>query len=185
MNRLFIAIPLPQEVRRTLASLARSLPHSQAVAEEQIHLTLRFLGEVDGARQLDIAGCLGDIRLPSFSLCLKGVGIFPPRGMPRVVWAGVTPWEELLTLRATLEKELFAVGIAREKSRFTPHITLARLKNPLHRHLQQFLAGYAFLASEPFVVANFCLYHSRLTERGAKHQQLQTYPLADLPPAEP
>lgn len=180
MNRLFIAISLPCLLQQGLAGLGRGLPRSTPVAAEQLHLTLRFIGEVEGGRQLAITGCLADIRHSPFSLQLQGVGCFPPRGEPRVAWVGITPWEPLLSLRAAIDKELAAIGIAREKSRFVPHITIARLKGTPQRHLQQFLAGHAFLNSEPFPVNQFSLYQSRLTAKGAKHEEKETYPLVGL-----
>jgi 2'-5' RNA ligase len=120
---------------------------------------------------------LEEISRPPFSLRLKGVGTFPPRGIPRVLYAGVDPHDSLLALRQAIDRKLADVAIPRDKQKYTPHLTLARLKNcPLER-LRQFLAGNALLVTPDFPVEGFTLYGSRLTRDGAIHTPLHTYPL--------
>ncbi len=178
MNRLFIAISPPDDLRRDIAELARTVPGGRPVPMEQLHLTLKFLGDVEGGRQLDIEEALGLVSRPPFALSLCGVGVFPPRGMPRVVWAGIDPVEELTALRRNIEKVLMDVGIPREKQKFAPHLTLARLNAPSLGRLQSFLAGNSLLRSPSFAVDEFTLYASRLTPRGAIHSEVAVYPLA-------
>ncbi len=175
--RVFIAVDIPETTRRELAGLGGTLPNSRAVPEEQLHLTLRFLGEVEGGRLLDIQGVLEEISRPPFPLRLKGVGTFPPRGIPRILYAGIDPPAPLFTLRQVIDRKLADIAIPRDKQRYTPHLTLARLKNcPLGR-LQQFLAGNALLVTPDFQVEAFTLYGSHLTRDGAIHTPLRTYPL--------
>ncbi|HSL39198.1 MAG TPA: RNA 2',3'-cyclic phosphodiesterase, partial [Desulforhopalus sp.] len=172
------AIDPPAEIRQLLAGMGGSLPRSRPVPAEQLHLTLRFIGEVEGGLAQDIAARLSDIRHPALALCLRGVGTFSFRGEPSVLWAGVEPRVGLFSLRAAVEKELSDLGLRREKGRFSPHFTLARLKNCPARHLHPFLAGNALLRSEPFAVNSFQLYRSQLTTQGAQHQLLHSYPLS-------
>ena len=177
MIRLFVAIDPPMETRQLLAGMGGSLPRSRPVPPEQLHLTLRFIGEVEGGLSQDIAARLSDIRHPALALRLQGVGTFSFRGEPTVLWAGVEPREGLFSLRAAVEKQLAALGLRREKGQFSPHVTLARLKNCPARHLHPFLAGNALLHSEPFAVNIFQLYRSQLTNQGAKHHLLHSYQL--------
>ncbi|MBU1564168.1 MAG: RNA 2',3'-cyclic phosphodiesterase [Proteobacteria bacterium] len=177
MIRLFIAIAIPESIKKELAGLGRSIPEARPVPVEQMHLTLKFFGEVEGSRLLDIKGALSEISRPQFTLCLHGVGTFPPRGTPRVLWAGVQQADNLLALRQAIEKKLVEINIPREKQKYSPHLTLARLNNSPLQHLQQFLAGNAFLRSPEFSVAAFNLYKSQLTRNGAIHSLIETYAL--------
>lgn len=177
MIRVFIAIDLVESIRRDIAGLGRSLPDSRPVPSEQLHLTLKFIGEVEGSSLLDIKDALQDIIRPAFSICLKGVGTFPPRGIPRILWAGVEPHENLVNLRNAIERKLVEIDIPRERQKFSPHLTLARLKNCPITRLQEFLAGNALLRTAEFPVEHFHLYKSQLTKSGAIHTILQSYPL--------
>lgn len=177
MTRLFIAVTIPAAITAGITGLGRSIPGARPVAVEQMHLTLKFIGDVEGGKVLDIRGALSEISRPQFTTGLRGVGTFPPRGAPRVLWAGVAPQDELLALRQVIEKKLAEIGIPREKQKYSPHLTLARLNNPPLRHIQQFLAGNALLQSPPFTVTSFTLYKSQLTSKGAIHTAIETYVL--------
>lgn len=178
MIRLFIAIDIPDTIRREVAGMGRTIPKARVVREEQLHLTLKFIGEVESSRLLDIDEVLAEIFFPRFSLSLKGVGTFPPRGKPRVLWAGVEKTEQAVALRNSIERELAAAGIPREGKKYRPHLTLARLRNCPVRELQQFLAGNAFFHSSEFEVDSFQLYSSILTQRGARHRVERSYQLS-------
>ena len=169
MIRLFVAIDIPEAIRMEVEGMGRSIPQARLVPTDQLHLTLKFIGEVEGSRFLDIQDALKEIIVPKFSLSLKGVGTFPPRGIPRVLWAGVEPVEQTVALRNAIERTLAVINIARDKKKFTPHLTLARLRNGPIRHLQQFLAGNAFFQTPEFPVESFHLYSSKLTGKGALH----------------
>lgn len=177
MIRLFLAIDIPDSIKTEIAGLGRSIPQARPVPVEQLHLTLKFIGEVEGSRLLDIQGALTEISRPQFMLSLQGVGTFPPRGTPRVLWAGVHPVDQLLALRRAIENSLAAVDIPREKQKYSPHLTLSRLNNSPLRHLQQFLAGNALLQTRPFTVTAFSLYKSQLTRNGALHTVIEDYHL--------
>lgn len=177
MIRLFVAIDIPEIIQREVQGMGGSIPKARSVPADQLHLTLKFIGEVEGSTFLDICEALTEIVLPKFSLRFKGVGVFPPRGMPRILWSGVEPVAGVITLRNAIERTLAAIKIPREKRKYTPHLTLARLNNsPIH-HLQKFLAGNAFFQTAEFPVENFHLYKSRLTPKGALHTLETSYQL--------
>jgi len=177
MIRLFIAIDLPEAVRLEVEGMGRSIANASPVSAEQLHLTLKFIGEVEGSRLLDIRDALTEVFIPKFSIALKGVGTFPPRGIPRILWVGVENGEHILPLRNSIEKTLAVINIPRDKKKYIPHLTIARLKNCPIRQLQQFLAGNAFFQTAEFPVESFHLYSSRLTQKGAQHTLERSYPL--------
>jgi 2'-5' RNA ligase len=178
MIRLFTAIDLPSPLRLMLQAMGQGIPGARPVAQDQIHLSLRFIGEVDGGMARDIVGALSEIRSPSFSLSIRGVGHFPPRGTPRVLWAGVSESPELSLLQSRIERRLVACGLPHDTRKFYPHVTIARLKNsPVHR-IGAFLAGNSLFQSEEFPVESFVLYSSRLLKSGAEHIAEASWPLA-------
>ncbi len=127
-KRLFVAIDPPQQIRDHLALLCCGLPGARWTPPEQFHLTLSFIGEVDGSTFLDIREALAEISVPQFSLQLQGVGFFPPRGQPRVIWAGIEKSEPLHLLQRKITTRLFQRGLEPDNRKFSPHITLARLQ---------------------------------------------------------
>jgi len=177
MIRLFIAIDIPEVIKMHVQGMGRSIKNGRPVPDDQLHLTLKFIGEVESSRLLDIHESLGVISHPRFSISLKGVGTFPPRGTPRVLWAGITPVENVTRLRRTIENKLAEISIPKEGKKYSPHITLARLRNSPIKQLQQFLAGNAFLETPEFEVENFSLYSSQLTSKGAIHRLESSYSL--------
>jgi len=177
--RLFVAIDLPESVKERLALLCCGLPGARWVDPDQIHLTLRFIGEVDGGLFRDIRDVLAATEGECFSLQLSGIGFFPPRGKPRVIWAGLQKNESLLKLRNRMESQLVDLGLEPEGRKFSPHITLARLKNTPTIRIVHFLEAHSHFRSDPFFVENFHLYSSILGRKGAVHRIEVSYPLAE------
>jgi len=177
VTRLFIAIDIPETIKKHVAGMGGSIPGAYPVVPEQLHLTIKFIGEVDGGKLLDIRETLTEVPFRPFTLFLKGVGTFPPRGTPRVLWLGIEPQGDLCLLRTTVEKQLLSINVQKDKRKYTPHLTIARLKNSPIKRLHQFLAGNSFLQSPEFSVDRFSLYSSRLTPKGAVHIALRTYRL--------
>jgi 2'-5' RNA ligase len=179
MPRLFIAVDLPAETKNNLESISYGIPGAKWIDPQQIHLTVRFIGEVDGTTFLDIKTALEQVSLKPFSLALKGVGHFPPRGKPRVLWVGIEQSQPLQSLKGRIDKILATVGLQPEGRKFSAHITLARLKNsPIHM-VANFLAGNGLFSQEPFEIKDFKLYSSTLTPKGAIHKVEKVYPLTD------
>lgn len=178
MHRLFVAIDFPDEIRGQLGGLCLGLPGARWVSEDQLHLTLRFIGEVDGDVFRSIKEALRAVTAPPFSITLRGLGCFPPRGRPRVLWVGVGRSEQLVQLRNRVEAALTRVGLEAEGRKFSPHITLARFREDLHlTRLGNYLAGNNLFSTPPVEIGAFALYSSFLTGKGAIHQLEATYPL--------
>ncbi len=174
-KRLFVAIDPPEDIRVQLAGLCCGLPEARWTPSEQLHLTLCFIGEMEGATFLDIREALSAISFAPFSLRLQGVGFFPPRGQPRVVWAGVEKSEPLLGLQRKITTRLFQLGLELENRKFSPHITLARLQQTAPAKVGKYLEINGLFAGGPFTVDRFSLYSSILGRKGASHLVEQIY----------
>ena len=176
-KRLFVAIDPPDTVREQLAGICCGLPDARWTPAAQLHLTLCFIGEVDGNRFLDIREALSDCTAAPFALHLTGVGFFPPRGLPRVVWAGVERCEPLQVLQRKIVTRLFQLGIEPDNRKFSPHLTLARLGDTPPAKVGRWLEGNGLFAAGPFTVDRFLLYSSVLGRKGASHTVEQEYSL--------
>lgn len=179
-KRLFVAIDPPDGIRDQLSAVCCGLPDARWTPPEQFHLTLCFIGEVDGSSFLDIREALADIAFPAFALRLQSVGFFPPRGQPRVVWAGVEKSEPLMAVQRKIATRLFNLGYEPENRKFSPHITLARLQQTSAAKVGKYLELHGLLSSEPFVVDQLLLYSSILGRKGASHIIEQEYALVKM-----
>jgi RNA 2',3'-cyclic 3'-phosphodiesterase len=177
MIRLFAAIDLPSSVRQALATLKMGIPRGRWIDPAEMHLTLRFIGEVDGAVAEDVRTALGGISHPSFTIMLEGVGQFGDK-TPRTLFAGVQRSEPLMRLAAKIEQTLQRIGLPPETRRYTPHVTLARLNNGPRTSVAEFLAEHGLFRAGPVSVDAFELLSSNLGHNGAHYQQECTYPLA-------
>lgn len=177
MIRLFVAIPIDTEIRRKLNGLGKMIPGASPVSEEQIHLTLRFIGEVESTLFHDIRERMYELQSGPLQISVKGTGHFPPRGTPRVIWAGIKPAGDVIILRNRVNTILSKCGIAYEQRKFHAHITLARLKNSSPKRVADFLAGNVLLQSPVFTIDRVHLYSSKLTANGAIHRIEGSYPL--------
>ncbi len=177
MYRLFVALDLPETIKAHLASLSFGLPGANWVDDEQIHLTLRFIGEVDRFLFDDIRKSLAEVVLDPFDLVLEEVGYFQKRGQPQVLWAGVEKNEPLLQLRRKIENALIQSGLPPEGRKFDPHITLARLKDTPMSRLTEYLVQHFRFKTEPFDVTEFTLFSSVLTSKGSIYQVEEVYSL--------
>jgi RNA 2',3'-cyclic 3'-phosphodiesterase len=176
MHRLFVAIRPPAAIRGRLLGAMGGISGARWQSEDQLHLTLRFIGEVDRHRAGDIHAALGGIHHPRFEIALNGIGAFDRRGWPDAVWAGVSPHEPLKALHNKVDGALARVGVDPDQRAFLPHITLARLKRssgPVGNLVEQ--AGG--LASPPFAIDHFALYESTLAPEGAVYSIVERYPL--------
>ncbi len=177
MPRLFIAVDLPEIIKQNLEPMSFGIPGAKWVTSDQLHLTVRFIGEVDGGLFRDIKNILDEVSMTPFSLQLKGVGCFPPRGKPRVLWVGLEKSEPLQLLRKKIDSALLRVRVEPEGRKFSPHITLARLRNSPIQKIANFLAGNGLFSQESFQVEDFKLYSSILSPKGAHHKVERIYPL--------
>jgi 2'-5' RNA ligase len=177
MHRLFVAIRPPEHIRDLLIDAMDDSPDFRWQNDEQLHLTLRFIGAVDRPLGEDLAAALGRIRAPRLSIRIKGVGRFEARSAG-ALWAGVEPKEPLAALAAKVERVCVGVGLEPERRTFHPHITLARWKGRRGHELMRFLERQRTLASEPFELDAFTLFESHLGRSGAHYEEVESYPLA-------
>jgi 2'-5' RNA ligase len=176
MHRLFVAIRPPEPVRDLLIDAMDDSPDFRWQSDEQLHLTLRFIGEVERPVAEDLADALGRLHSPRFDVRIKGVGRFDQRNSG-ALWAGVEPKAPLAALAAKVERVCLTVGLAPERRAFHPHITLARWKSHRSRDAEEFVARHRALASDPFAVAGFGLFESHLSRHGAHYEEVANYPL--------
>jgi 2'-5' RNA ligase len=176
--RLFIAIEIPDDLKKMIGRLHVDIPGARWVPAEQIHLTLAFLGEVEEIAVEQLGRELAQIHQPEFRLSFSGTGCFPDRRRPRVLWIGVEPNPHLQALAAMVHEVLLACGIPQESRPFSPHITLARLKIPASGASAAFFDRPEALKLPPFSVREFILFQSRLTPHGAVHSPIRGFPLS-------
>lgn len=177
MIRTFIAIPVPQKITPFLHAMGGSLPGAKAVPPEQIHITIRFIGEIEWLLFQDIMESLHQVKQEKFQIAIKGVGHFPPRGKPRVLWAGLNEKNNISQLKNRIDRQLKSCGIPPDSRKFSPHVTFARLKSTSLQRVTEFLSGNAFLEFDEFTVSEFHLYSSKLNNKGAIHTIEEKYPL--------
>lgn len=179
MYRLFVAIDLPEQVKEAVAGIAgRELTGVRRVSRDQLHLTLRFIGDADELLFQATKRAMSEVRGVCFNLILKEVGHFPPGRHPRVLWVGMEDSGPLHELQREVELALNNVGIPREERGFSPHITIARLRETPLTEVAALEEREHLFRAGPFPVAEFYLYSSTLTRDGATHKRLATYQLA-------
>jgi 2'-5' RNA ligase len=177
MHRLFVAIRPPAAIRAQLLDLMGGIAGARWQSEDQLHLTLRFIGEVDGRLADDIDTALQSVRHPPFEISLAGLGAFDRRGQATALWAGIAPHGPLKALHKKIDHALERAGLAPERRAYLPHITLARFGRG-GGPLQPLLASAGGIAGAPFPVTEFRLYESRLTPAGADYTPIARYSLA-------
>jgi len=176
MHRLFAAIRPPEHIRDILLDAMDDSADFRWQDDEQLHLTLRFMGEVDRHVAADLSDALGRIRAAPFQLRISKVGTFDHRAAG-ALWAGVEPKEQVATLAAKIERVCQQAGLEPEQRAFHPHITLARWKGRRTVELADFLDRRRSLTSEPFDVREFLLVESRLSRHGAHYEEIASYSL--------
>jgi RNA 2',3'-cyclic 3'-phosphodiesterase len=179
MPRLFTALETPPEIGASLAMLRGGLPGARWIDPDNYHLTLRFIGDIDDAMARDITLILGDVRRPAFSLQLAGLQSFGGR-RPRAVVATAAPSQPLFELQAEHERLMQRVGLEPEGRKYTPHVTLARLRDSSSRQVADYLAVREPYRSMTFLASRFVLYSSRASVGGGPYVVEASYPLAVL-----
>jgi len=180
--RLFIAVDLPESLRSLLRPLTEGMWRgAKAVPLEQLHLTLRFLGELPEPDLPQWRDCLSALSSDPFSLSLSGVGVFPNPQRARILWVGLQSGPELFALQNQVEAAAQGLGLPPETKPFSPHLTLARLKFPAPREVAAYLQRHANFASPAFEVGEFHLYSSLLSPKGAEHRKEATFKLSTKP----
>jgi len=176
MHRLFVALRPPRPIREALLAAMGDVPGARWQHDEQLHLTLRFIGEVDRHAAEDVAAALGSVSHPAFSLRIDGIGCFDRRGRIDTIWAGVTPHDAVKSLHVAVSRALVRAGIRPEERAFIPHITLARFSRgqepPSPLPMQQL-----WPAPLEAQFDHFTLYESELGASGPIYSVIERYRL--------
>ena len=177
MPRLFTGIALPENIRQDLARLAEPMPGVRWLDSQNMHITLRFAGDIDNGLAREFADLLAAIDIRAFEIRLAGLGVFGGKE-PRVIWAGVDTCPELEALARANERAARAAGLSAETRVFKPHVTLARLKFTRHDVLARFLERQSRFQTAPFFVGQFELYSSRPQTGGGPYVSEESFALA-------
>ena len=175
-HRLFVALRPPHSIRAALIAAMHGISGARWQDDDQLHLTLRFIGEVDRHRAEDIAATLGALHAPAIAARIAGVDLFEHQGRPHMIWARVEPAEPLTALHRKVDQLLSRVGVAPDPRAFVPHVTLARL-NRGSGPVAPFLALHSDLTSEAFTFGHVTLYESEMGHGGSRYHPVARYPL--------
>lgn len=175
--RLFIAIPLPEPVRRRLSDLKQSIEGVRWQRQKQLHITLKFLGDTPEEHLNSLVDELQGIDYQTFTIIIKGFGSFPRGGDPRVLWAGISDPAKLTKLHARIEEKCIAMGYKAEARPFKPHITLGRIKSASKQDILSFINQHKQVVIPEIAVTEFVLYESKLRPGGAVHKKMEHFPL--------
>lgn len=180
MPRLFIALRPPRAIRERLLALGGGVPGARWQADEQLHLTLRFVGEIDPRQADDLAAALASLYAPVPTVRLAGTGGFAKRGSTEALWAGVAPHDALTALHRKVDAACVRVGLPPDRRAYLPHITLARLSRVAGRSpaIPRWLADTAGLSSEAFALPQLILYETHLGHDSASYEPVLRWPLA-------
>ena len=178
MQRLFTAIEIPADIRDMLGDLEAPLPNARWIDIDDMHLTLRFFGELDGRTARDLADLLAGIHQEPFELHIKGLGAFGGRE-PRTIYAAVAPNEPLERLQRAVDRAAMAAGLPPEPRRYTPHTTLARLRYGRDTVIARYLQHNARFEAPPFLVSSFSLFSAK-TGGGGPYVVEEEFPFAGL-----
>jgi 2'-5' RNA ligase len=176
MPRLFTGLEIPAELSESLSLLRGGLPGARWIDPENYHLTLRFIGDIDDSLAREIADMLASVRRTSFELRIDGLTSFGGR-KPRAVVATAAPTPALIELQAEQERLMQRVGLEPEGRKYTPHVTLARLRDTSSREVADYLSTRQPYRSEPFQVGRFVLFSSRASVGGGPYVVEAAYPL--------
>lgn len=174
--RLFVALPIPRKVAQSVMLIQGGVPGARWQTAEQLHITLRFVGEVGGREAAMLDDALAGIEAPAFDLQLHGVGQFGNK-QPHALWAGIRKSDALEHLQRKVDTAIRRVGQPQDAHKFTPHVTVARLRNPENGKMIAWLADYGLFTSPEFRVDAFHLYSSRLTSDGSVYAVEREYSL--------
>ncbi|MCA0255752.1 MAG: RNA 2',3'-cyclic phosphodiesterase [Proteobacteria bacterium] len=176
MPRLFTALEIPREAAMSLSLLRGGIPGARWIDVENYHITLRFIGDVDGRTADELVHRLDRIDRPEFTLSLSGIGAFGSK-KPHSLWAGVSPAPEMFALQAEIERICQRIGLPSDPRKFTPHVTLARLKTARLDDVAHYLSGRGDFHTMPFKTSRFVLMSSKESVGGGPYLTEEIFPL--------
>jgi 2'-5' RNA ligase len=177
-TRLFLALELPEPARDAILELGSGVPGAYWCEEDQLHLTLRFLGDADGLRREALVRGLERTRLERFHLVLKGIGFFPLRGTPESLWLGVERNPVLDGVQSRVDAAATRAGFEKDRHKWSPHVTIARLDEAPESRLVRFATEHALFRVGPFEVDRLTLFSSHRRIWGSEYKREQVFPLA-------
>jgi 2'-5' RNA ligase len=175
--RLFVALTLPDGIVARLNLMCSGIPGARWVEPANMHITLRFIGEVDDPTAEEINYNLSHIEAPAFDLELQGLNTFGQGYKAHTLWVGVPPTPELAHLQKKVDSAVLRAGVPQEERKFTPHVTLARMTKPEIGRLQSFIEGNNLFKAGPFAVEQFTLFESQIGKGGPVYTALEDYAL--------
>ena len=177
MPRLFTGVEIPSDIGLALSSLRGGLPGARWIDPENYHLTLRFIGDVDDVTAHEVADMLGRVKRSGFDLHMEGIASFGGR-KPRAVVAQVAAAQALIDVQAEHERLMQRIGLEPEGRKFTPHVTLARLRESSSQQVAEYLSARGYFRTSPFRVSRFVLFSSRSSVGGGPYVVEASYPLS-------
>ena len=177
MPRLFTGLEIPKNVQQALALLRGGLPGARWIDPENYHITLRFIGDIDDRLAHEIASVLDGVKRRSFEVRFGSVTPFGGN-KPRAIVLSVEPIQPLIELQSELERLMQRLGLEPEGRKFTPHVTLARLRNASSRDVAEYLHTRGPLFGSAFHISRFVLFSSRASVGGGPYVVEADYPLA-------
>ncbi|KAA0698771.1 RNA 2',3'-cyclic phosphodiesterase [Neorhizobium sp. P12A] len=179
MPRLFTALEIPRNAAMSLSLLRGGLPGARWIDVENYHITLRFIGDVDNRTADEVVDRLDRIDRPEFQIRLDSIGSFGSK-KPHSVWAGVTPTPDMFALQGEIERICQRIGLPPDPRKFTPHVTLARLKASRVDDVVHYLSGRGNFQTSPFTVSRFVLLSSRESVGGGPYLTEEIFPLHEV-----
>ncbi|MFK3692013.1 RNA 2',3'-cyclic phosphodiesterase [Agrobacterium tumefaciens] len=176
MPRLFTALEIPRNAAMSLSLLRGGLPGARWIDVENYHITLRFIGDIDGRTADEVVDRLDRIDRPEFQLNLTGMGSFGSK-KPHSIWAGVSPSPEMNALQAEIERICQRIGLPPDPRKFMPHVTLARLRSSRLDDVVHYLSGRGNFRTSPFTVGRFVLMSSKESVGGGPYIVEEAFPL--------
>ncbi len=175
-RRLFVALPLPEPIAEAMLDLQEGIPGARWQDADNLHVTLRFVGEIDRHMASDLEAALESVLFAPFQLSISGVGHFESgRGRPNAIWARVAPSGDLDELQMRVEMACRRAGLPPLTRKFIPHITLARL-NSGSGPIGDWLRQNGALSLDNWQVDGFSLFESDLTPNGAIYTEIRKFP---------
>lgn len=178
MPRLFTALEIPHDAALSLSLLRGGLPGARWIDTGNYHLTLRFYGDVDGHVADEIAAALDRVNRPSFQLQLSGIGVFGSK-KPRTLWAGVATSRSLMALQGEIERISQRLGLPADPRKFSPHVTLARLRDVAAADVAEWMSARGNFSALPFAAGRFVLMSARNTVGGGPYVIEESWTLSE------
>tara|TARA_Y100000589_G_scaffold169834_1_gene161435 strand:+ start:1373 stop:1951 length:579 start_codon:yes stop_codon:yes gene_type:complete len=178
MKRVFVGVSLPEGVVESMLALQTGLRGVRLIKSENIHLTLRFVGQIHQPQLRILDSLLSNLEFEEFLIQLEGVGVFPFKGYPKTIWVGLSINQALKKLQALIEAKCRSAGVKAESRKYYPHVTLGRVKFPRQNEINNWLQRHQTFKTKAFLLNRFILFQSILNPGGSVYTAINDYYLA-------